>query len=157
MSVDFPLLDVPAARTGYMYGTYGWTDSPCASDYDPHSHAAMLDLPIVYRDLPDRDMVAAFSAEHRAIFLRPNLHGSVERCAIAHEIVHFEHNDIGCSPIAEARADRIAARRLIRPWRLHHAEGMTDDPGAIALELGVTERIMRAYQRAIERGLYGTF
>ena len=153
MLVDFAYTDDPGS-TAYMYGIRGWHDSPCASDYDPHAHADALGLPVIYRDLPEDDMVAAYSAEHEAIFVRPNLLRSVERCAIAHEIVHYEHQDIGNTRDQEDRADRIAARRLIRPWRLDTLHGASG-PAAAALELGVTERIMTAYIHAIERGWYG--
>ena len=154
MLVDFAFTDDPGS-TSYMYGAGSWYDGPCARDYDPYQHAAALDLPIVYRELPDEKMVAAYSAQHRAIFVRPNLHGAVERCAVAHEIVHHEHGDVGHVPAHEQRADRIAARRLIRPRRLRDADNGSGDPAAMALELNVTERIMTTYLRGIERGWYG--
>lgn len=139
--------------TAYMYGAGHFVDGPCAYDYDPWEHAEMLDLPIVFRDdLPDPDIVACYSDEHGAIFVRPNLHTGVERCAIAHEIVHFEHADVGTNDFQEERADRIAARRLIRPWRLDHLSGLNDDPASVALELNVTEKIMRVYMRMIRQG-----
>ncbi|WP_105567161.1 ImmA/IrrE family metallo-endopeptidase [Microbacterium halophytorum] len=145
MLVDHSLLDATRS-TGYMYGVrLGWTDGPCASDYDPHHHASELGLPVIYRDLPHPEMVAAYSAEHDAVFVRPSLHTAVERCAIAHEIVHFEHNDVGTTPAQEQRADRIAARRLIRKRRIAELARLTDDLAQIALELNVTEHMMRVY------------
>lgn len=141
------------SRTAYMYGVDGFRDGPSARDYDPWGHADMLDLPIVFRDLPDSGMVAAYSHQHRAVFVRPSLHGAVERCALAHEIVHFEHDDIGRIDSQEERADRVAARRLIRPTALERLAGITDDPGVVALELNVTERIMRIYMRMLREGL----
>ena len=141
------------ATTGYMFGVTDFYDSPCASDYDPWAHAEMLDLPVVFRDdLPDPEMVAAYSHAHRAVFMRTNLHGDVERCALAHEIVHYEHGDIGTTDAQEERANRIAARRLIRPWRLEELHPITDDPAVVALELNVTERIMRVYMRMLRLG-----
>lgn len=140
------------ASTAYMFGVHDFYDSPCAADYDPWEHAEMLDLPVVFRDLPDPEMVAAYSHEHEAVFMRTNLHSDVERCALAHEIVHFEHADVGTTDAQEERANRIAARRLIRPWRLAEAATVTDDPAAIARELNVTERIMRVYMRMLRLG-----
>ena len=137
---------------GYMYGVGGFQDGPCARDYDPWEHAELLDLPIVFRELPDPDMVAAYSHMHEAIFVRPNLHSAVERCALAHEIVHFEHNDVGTVKAQEERADRIAARRLIRPMALQRLADVTEDPAVVALELNVTEKIMRVYMRMIRQG-----
>lgn len=142
--------------TAYMYGIEHFADGPCARDYDPWEHAELLDLPVVFRDdLPDPDMVACYSDEHRAVFVRPHLHTAVERCAIAHEIVHFEHGDIGTNDLQEERADRIAARRLIRPARVE--ELAESDPAVIALELGVTEKIMRTYMRMVRQGRFCRF
>ncbi|MFE7846563.1 ImmA/IrrE family metallo-endopeptidase [Microbacterium sp. NPDC057407] len=137
-----------------MYGVGTFHDQPHARDYDPWEHAAMLGVPIVFRDdLPDPGMVACYSEEHAAIFVRPTLHRAVERCAIAHEIVHYEHGDVGTSILQERRADRIAARRLIRPRRLLALEALTEDPAVVAFELHVTERIMRAHIDMVHEGL----
>jgi Zn-dependent peptidase ImmA (M78 family) len=145
-------VDLPAGR-GYMYGVAGFSDGPCAYDYDPWEHAEMLDLPIVFRDdLPDPEAVACYSAEHQAIFVRTGLHAATERCALAHEIVHFEHNDVGTNDLQEERADQIAAQRLLRPSRLDEFYGLTEDPAVIALELGVTEKIMRVWMRLHRAG-----
>lgn len=159
MTLELPWVDADELgidfSQGTMYGVRGWDDSPCYSDYDPWRHAAMLGIDIVHRDLPDPRMVAAYSEAHGAIFVRTNLHSISERCGLAHEIVHAEHADVGYSEAQEERADRIAARRLIRPWRLSHFSGVTDDPGGIALELGVTEHIMETWHRAMQAGFYG--
>lgn len=140
-----------ANTTAYMFGAQHFVDGPCARDYDPWEHAEMLDLPVVFRDdLPEDDMVACYSHEHQAIFVRPGLLASVERCAIAHEIVHFEHGDEGTDDLQEERADRIAARRLIRPRRIEAL--IETDPAMVALELQVTEKIMRVYMRMLRQG-----
>lgn len=152
---DVHVSDAPETHYGLrmMFGIDGSSDSACVADYDPWTHAEILDLPIVFRDdLPD-DAVAAFSSAHQAIFVRPNLHAAVERCALAHEIVHFEHNDVGTDDLQEERADRIAAQRLIRPSRLEQFHGITDDPAVVALELSVTEKIMRTWMRLHRAGL----
>ncbi|MDY0830768.1 hypothetical protein SK224_16655 [Microbacterium sp. BG28] len=152
---DIEITEAPASSQGLrlMYGVDGYTDGPCVSDYDPWAHAEMLDLPIVFRDdLPDPDAVACFSVDHDAIFVRTNLHAAVERCALAHEVVHFEHGDVGTNDFQEQRADRIAAQRLIRPRRIEEFWGITDDPAMIALELNVTEKIMRTWMRLHRSG-----
>ncbi|MGO4488198.1 ImmA/IrrE family metallo-endopeptidase [Microbacterium sp. 2RAF4] len=146
-------IEAPMSSTAFMFGVNGFEDGPCAYDYDPWVHAEILDLPIVFRDdLPDVDMVACYSQEHEAVFVRTNLHAATERCAIAHEIVHFEHQDVGTDDLQEERADRIAARRLVRPRRIEELSGVTDDPAVVALELNVTEKIMRVYMRLIRQG-----
>lgn len=149
-------LDRPRT-TGYMFGVDSFQDGPCARDYDPWEHAEMLDLPIIFRELPVADMVAAYSRKHEAIFVRPNLHSATERCALAHEIVHFEHADVGTTKAQEERADRIAARRLIRPMALERLADLTDDPAVVALELNVTEKIMRMFMRLVRHGRIGRY
>lgn len=149
--IDYIEAPEVGGSTAYMYGATHFVDGPCARDYDPWEHAEALDLPVIFRDdLPEPDMVACYSHAHGAVFVRSNLHSAVERCAIAHEIVHFEHGDIGTNDLQEERADRIAARRLIRPWRLD--ELAENDPGVVALELNVTEKIMRVYMRMLRTG-----
>ncbi|MGO2112744.1 MAG: hypothetical protein ACTH31_14150 [Pseudoclavibacter sp.] len=131
--------------TTFRYGIDHFYDGPCGVDYDPHEHAVILDLPVVTNDrLPD-DVVAAYSHRHRAVFLCPGLPDAVERCALAHEIVHAEHGDVGCNKLQERRADRIAARRLIRTSRVYTRLDLTDDLGAIALDLRVTEHMMSTW------------
>ncbi|MGG7507977.1 ImmA/IrrE family metallo-endopeptidase [Plantibacter sp. YIM 135249] len=130
----------------HVYGIDCWIDDPRAVDYDPWLHADRLGIPVIAREnLPTPQMVACYSARQGAIFIRPNLHGAVERCALSHEIVHFEHRDIGTTRRQEDRADRFAARRLIRPSVIAALAQETNDVGVWALELSVTERIMRAY------------
>lgn len=142
--------DVLAPASAGMYGVDRFDDSPRVRDYDPWEHAAALGIPIVFRDdLPDPAMVACYSHEHRAVFVRTGLLGTVERCAVAHEIVHFEHGDVGADAAQEERADRISARRLIRPRRIRELSRLTEDPAAMALELRVTEKVMRTHLRML--------
>lgn len=134
--------------TGYMFGIDRFDDGPCAMDYDPWEHAELLGLPLITRaDLPTSQMVACYSSKRKAVFVRPGLSHAVERCAIAHEIVHHEWADIGTTRAQEDRADRLAARRLIRPTRMREIGRVAEDLGRIALELNVTERIMRTFMR----------
>lgn len=141
------------SRTAHMFGRESFIDGDCVIDYDPFLHAESLGLPIVHRRrLPTPQMVACYSRKHNAVFVRPDLHSAVERCAVAHEIVHFEHNDVGTTKSQEDRADRIAAQRLVRPSRVEEIAATTEDPARIALELDVTEKIMRAYLRQRRNG-----
>lgn len=134
----------PSESTRYVYGIDSYYDGPCAMSYDPWLHAELLGIPVVTRPvLPRAGMVACYSKKHRAIFTLAGHSHAVERCAIAHEIVHHEHGDVGHHRSQEDRADRIAARRLVRPTLL--AQLSDPDPARAALELDVTERIMRTY------------
>jgi Zn-dependent peptidase ImmA (M78 family) len=134
--------------TSYMFGRDHFYDGPCGRRYDPYVHAENLGLPIIYRtDLPGHDIDAMYTPDHKAIYVRPNLAASVERCAIAHEIVHHEHGDEGEDRKQEDRADRISARRLVRPSDVYDALEFTDDMGRVALELEVTEKVMTIFLR----------
>lgn len=142
--------------TMYMFGRDSYYDGPCAMDYDPWVHAEDLGVPVIYRSrLPRPEMVACYSRRHSAIFALPNLHHATERCGVAHEIVHHENEDVGTTRSQEDRADRVAARRLIRPSRLEQMRHETEDLGVMALELGVTERLMRIYERSVMAGHRG--
>lgn len=130
-----------------MFGL-GAMDDLAAVDYDPWVHADRLDVPVVTNDtLPNPRMVAAYSRKFNAIFVRSGLHGAVERCGVAHEIVHYEYRDVGTTPTQERRADRIAASRLIRPSRAREVFALYQDLAEVARELGVTERIMKNWIR----------
>lgn len=135
-----------------MYGVGSFYDSPCAADYDPWEHADALGARIVSNMTLPQDVVAAYSHQMHMIFFRANLPEDVERCAIAHELVHFENRDKGKSPKEEARADRVSTLRLIRPCRLEASCHDTHDLAECARELRVTEKVMRLYARMARNG-----
>lgn len=140
------------SSTSYMFGISDFYDSPCASDYDPWEHAEQLGARIVANATLPGPMVAAYSHRRHLIFVRPNMQHAVERCAIAHELVHWERRDVGTTNSQEDRANRISTLRLIRPSRLEQAASMTSDIGMMALELDVTEKVMRLYARMARNG-----
>lgn len=81
--------------------------------YSPFRHALEAGINVVYVDaLPSPKMAAAYSPDTDGIYIREGLAPEVERCALAHEISHWEHRDTG-TPEEEARADTVAAVRLI--------------------------------------------
>src|SRR3546814_2691927 len=55
----------------------------------------MLGAPIVANPTLPGPMVAAYSRRRGVIFVRPNQPHAVERCAVAHELVHWEYKDVG--------------------------------------------------------------
>jgi hypothetical protein len=139
-----------------MFGVESFYDGACWSDYDPWVHAEMLGAPIVANPTLPGPLVAAYSRRRGAIFVRPNVPYSVERCAIAHELVHWEHEDVGTTNTQEDRANRISTLRLIRPSRLEEAAECTSDIGMMAIELQVTEKVMRLYARMVRNGTLPT-
>lgn len=141
------LLTLPAALPGSMFGLDGYTDNPLLPDYCPWEHAAMLNARIVSNMNLPQEMPAAYSPELHMIFYRADLPEDVERCAIAHELVHYEYRDKANDARAEVRANRISTLRLIRPSRLASAGvDHTDLPG-LARELTVTQDVMRLYRQ----------
>lgn len=138
--------------TTYMFGVDSLQDGFCAVDYDPWKHAELLGATVVANATLPGAMVAAYSGRRHVIFVRPNVPYAVERCALAHELVHYEHRDRGTTHAQEDRANRTSALRLIRPSRLEEAAQLTDDVGAMAIDLAVTEKVMRLYVRMIRNG-----
>lgn len=135
-----------------MFGVGSFYDGACWRDYDPWVHAEMLNAPVVANATLPGQMVAAYSRRRGLIFVRPNLPYSVERCAIAHELVHWEYQDVGTTNSQEDRANRISTLRLIRPSLLEMAAATTTDIGMMAIELQVTEKVMRLYARMARNG-----
>jgi len=140
------------SSTGYMYGVHDFYDGPCAADYDPYVHAEQIGARLVSNMTLPNDTPAAYSHQLDLIFFRADLLNDEERCALTHEIVHFEHKDDGKLKSQEERADRITALRLIRPSRLEEVMEHCGDFVEAARELRVTEYTMRLYLRMARNG-----
>jgi len=87
------------------------------------------------------------------ISLRHGLDDPQTLCTLAHEFGHFLHGDpCGCSPRAEARADRYAAEILVDPAAYRVAEStFGPEPRRLAAELGVTTHILATWRDLYER------
>lgn len=120
-----------------------------SNSYCPYWHAKQLGIIIEYRHLPNARMVAAYSPDTDRVYIRPGLSPVVEKCALAHEIVHWEHGDSG-TPKEEARANRIAAQRLIDPDTLKRAMADRHDIHTVAIELGVTLNTLKTYLQHVQ-------
>lgn len=95
-----------------------------------------------------RDTWAAWCPERRRIVIASGLTAVQERCILAHEWEHVAAGDIDCSgrPLAvrqELRADVRAARKLIAISDLAEVARWTDDLHTAAVELDVTERLLK--------------
>jgi len=113
--------------------------------YDPFEHATEMGIEIIHRRLTTAN--GLWVPDHRVVFLQPRMHRVHERSVLAHELVHAEFGDVGREESQERRADRLAARRLIRRVDLHRATKISDDPGVWAMEIGVTEHLMSTYMQ----------
>ena len=114
------------------------------NSYDPWRHAQLLGATVIHRRLPNPKMVGAYSPEFDCIYLQPNLTYVVERCALAHEIVHWEHRDTGTKK-HELRAERLSAQRLIHPDDLRWHLTVSNDLHQIARDLNVTLSTLHTY------------
>lgn len=117
--------------------------------YDPYQHADQLGLTVHYGN-PGTGLLGLYIHRRRTIILRAGLSARVERCALAHEIVHAEYEDEPTSDGAwsarrEARCDRIAAERLIDRETLLSTASAYEDMGEWAAALEVTGWILGAY------------
>jgi len=115
--------------------------------YDPWLHADDLGATICYRDDIPRGISGAYL--NGVIYLRRRLPRALERCILAHEIVHYEHDDRGYYPMSEYRADRIAARRLIDYDGFVASVRRGSDLGRIARDLGVPVRLLVVWVRSL--------
>lgn len=114
--------------------------------YDPWDRLASLDdVRLETRRLPPRrrgqvDFVT------RVITLAPHLDPRERTCTLAHELVHLERGPVLVrnTPREERAVAAIAARRLVPLPRLAQALRWTDDPRALAEELDVDPRTVRA-------------
>lgn len=143
-------LDRPPATD--LYGVGGFQDTSRQRDYCPWEHAELIGAPIVSNMTLPSGTYAAYSHQMHMIFYRADLAEDAERCAIAHELVHFENRDKGKSAREEARANRISTLRLIRPSRLQQIHVDHSDLPALARELIVTEKVMRLYASMARNG-----
>jgi len=85
---------------------------------------------------------------YRTIVVRSDLREAHRRTALAHGIAHWELMHPDDRPKHEAQADRYAALYLIHPRELAEVSAWTSDPAKIAIELGVTVRLLEAYRSA---------
>ena len=96
---------------------------------------------------------AGWDATTRTIWMRDGLYATPRRAVsvLAHEFAHFLlRHDGPQGPSEEARADMVAAGILIDPGEYARLERLYDgDPHQIAFDLGVTTRLVRAYQGSL--------
>lgn len=99
-------------------------------------------IPLVLKRLDD-DFHAV--TDGSAVWMDSELLQVERRCTIAHETVHLERGEHCAQDVAvEARADRIAAGRLVSLEALTQALIWSDDLEEVASELWVTPEIARA-------------
>ncbi|WP_346843648.1 ImmA/IrrE family metallo-endopeptidase [uncultured Rothia sp.] len=116
--------------------------------YDPQKHADQLGLHVIEGN-PGKGNRGLWVG-NQTIILKPGLTNLQARCTLAHEIVHAEYDQPliphHLSPKAEARADRIAATRLITLDAYNKFVRIyPDNPAQLAYELGVTPKMLETF------------
>lgn len=117
--------------------------------------AESLGVTVEYANLTHRD--GEYRHDLRRIRLRSGMTARQERSALAHEVAHavFEDCPSKFGPVnakQERRADEWAALQLISLTDYRDAEENWDGhTAAMAYELGVTQKILHAYHRVLER------
>ncbi|WP_336629294.1 MULTISPECIES: ImmA/IrrE family metallo-endopeptidase [unclassified Microbacterium] len=119
------------------------------------AHAAQLGVSVhvAHIDGPERGF---YDAENNVVVYDFELTYIERRCVLAHELghVYYGHECFG-NPKFEEDADYYAALLLIVPEEYIVAEGLDPAPDAIAEELLVEPRIVRAYEKRALVRLHG--
>lgn len=114
--------------------------------YSPGWVLDQLGIPVIRTWL--RDTWGLWYPSQRRIVIASGLSDVQERCVLAHEVEHALADDLDCNGGAlaihqERYADREAARKLIAISDLCPVAQWADDIRAAAVELHVTERMLR--------------
>lgn len=111
--------------------------------YDPWEHAKELGIQVHY--YPLKTYLGYWLPQHKTILIKPRLRSFMEHSVLAHELVHAEYNDpAGHFPKHEARANRIAASRLIDPRSLQTLLKLYPLDDNLCHELGVSRELLLA-------------
>lgn len=109
-----------------------------------------MNVRIVYHPL--RANKGLWVPDRRMILCRPNMRPFIERAVLAHECAHAEHNDpSGHHARNEARANLVAAQRLIDPREWSELTRVYSDYDRICVELGITREQFIAYHQHTKR------
>lgn len=111
--------------------------------YDPYEHAEALGIQVLHRDICKDELV--MPREYRTIVVREDLRGAHQRTVLAHGLAHWELMHPDDRPKHEQQADCYAALHLIHPAELADVLAWTTDHWKVGRELGVTQRLLRAY------------
>jgi Zn-dependent peptidase ImmA (M78 family) len=110
-------------------------------------HCADLGIEVEWDDLAGSRRGAYYWREDR-IVLSLRLTVAQATATLAHEVAHAKFGDRCSSPAAEKRAWEFAAAFLITPAEYRAAEAIVGHhASALAIELGVTPKLIEAWRR----------
>ena len=113
--------------------------------YDPHEHATLLGVKVIYRDLQTAN--GLWIPHLNTICLDTRMSTIHERSVLTHEIGHVSLGHTMATPRQEIQADRWASRKLINLIELQVAATRSDDPGLWCHELNVSAKILTRYMK----------
>jgi Zn-dependent peptidase ImmA (M78 family) len=121
--------------------------------YNPHTNAALLNIPVVYRELVG--VAGIWMPTLGAIFLARGMRKIHERSVLSHEIGHAVLGHGPETQLAEQVANELAANRhaaanLINPEKLYKAQKDSPFEGSWAFSCGVTLEVLKAYKAPCE-------
>jgi Zn-dependent peptidase ImmA (M78 family) len=120
---------------------------------DMRRYADSLGVAVCSRSLPG-ELEGFYHASGNLIVVDRGMDYTSKRCALAHELVHWSHNDSACEPVIHARAEnrtrRETAMLLIPASDYELAERVYEgDAFRIAAELDVTRQVVADFQRLV--------
>ncbi|KFI72420.1 hypothetical protein BMIN_0315 [Bifidobacterium minimum] len=120
---------------------------------DMRRFADSLGVAVCSRSLPG-ELEGFYHAPTNLIVIDRSMDYTMKRCTLTHELVHWSHGDSTCVPVIHTRIEnrtrRETATLLVSPTDYALAETMYEgDVALIALELDVTEQVVKDYQRLV--------
>lgn len=110
-------------------------------------HCADLGIEVEYDDLGSKRR-GEYRWHKDGIALNPRLDRRQAASTLSHELGHQKFGDRCSSPAAERRAWMYGAAMLITPEEYRAAEGLVGHhKSALAIELGVTPKLIEAWRR----------
>lgn len=116
---------------------------PKGHHYDPYEHAEELGLQVLFR--PIKSANELWLPQHRTLVIKEGMRSVHQRNACAHGVAHAELAHPDSRPKHEVQADRLAAENLIEYDHIRDLMRWTPDAHKLAVELGVTTRLLRVY------------
>ena len=120
---------------------------------DMRRFADSLGVAVCSRSLPG-ELEGFYHAPTNLIVIDRSMDYTMKRCTLTHELVNSSHGDSTCVPVIHTRIEnrtrRETATLLVSPTDYALAETMYEgDVALIALELDVTEQVVKDYQRLV--------
>lgn len=115
-------------------------------------HAADLGVEVIWSARMHPQRHGLYLDDQRLIILNQGCTHAQTTSALAHELAHAFYGDRASTSAIERRADEYGARLIIAVDEYAAAESAVGHhAGALARELGVTRRMVEAWQRQFSR------